>query len=162
MNYFDIIPNFEAYPDFIMPRQATEGSAAIDVFAQEDTVIRSQAQLVNLGFSAEFSPDYVCMMFTRSGNGIKRGIALSNGTGIIDADYPDAWLAAPYIHGHGTENHKLQCPHENSTDREYLVKKGEAIAQLVFIRKEQMAVRVISERTYNTDRKGGLGSTDRK
>ena len=75
-----------------MPMRATPGSAAADLFATCDAPVRLEANggraLIPTGIAIELpSPDYVALVFARSGLGIKKGITLSNAVGVIDSDY---------------------------------------------------------------------------
>lgn len=151
---FQIIPhNVET---FIPPKRATEGSAAYDLFAQADGTAEHIGAITDLGFSAQFDPDFVALLLPRSGHGVKRGMVLTNGTGVIDADYPGTWGLSLHISGHGSETPDMSHEYDHPV---YSFKRGEAIAQVIFVRKEEVELEIIAERTYNTDRVGGFGST---
>lgn len=74
----------------------------------------------------------------RSGLAIKHGIMLANGVGTIDADFPDEICALLY----------------NSSDKEFAIKPGERVAQLVL----NLVVQ-IPELEVGGERSGGFGST---
>ena len=60
------------------------------------------------------SAEYVALVFARSGLGIKHGIALSNGVGVIDSDYRG----------------EIRVGLTNLSDTPYTVQPGDRIAQL--------------------------------
>ena len=91
------------------------------------------------------SAEYVALVFARSGLGIKHGIALSNGVGVIDSDYRG----------------EIRVGLTNLSDTPYTVQPGDRIAQLVilpFLAAEFSDADALDE----TDRgAGGFGSTGR-
>jgi dUTP pyrophosphatase len=92
------------------------------------------------GISLNLLPDQVAFIFPRSGLGIKYGIVLRNGTGVIDADY---------------KGEIMVCLQNNGT-ADYLIDINERIAQLVITKFERAAnVKVVSVERGT----GGFGST---
>ncbi|MEG2119002.1 MAG: dUTP diphosphatase, partial [Pseudoflavonifractor sp.] len=89
------------------------------------------------------SPEYVALVFARSGLGVKHGIALANGVGVIDSDYRG----------------EIKVGLQNSSDLSYTVCPGDRIAQLAvvpLVRAELVRTDDLDE----TDRgSGGFGST---
>ena len=73
------------------PYYATEGAAAMDLCACVDEEIllpAGERTVVPTGIAIALpSAGYVALVFARSGLGIRHGIALSNGVGVIDSDY---------------------------------------------------------------------------
>ena len=60
-------------------------SACID---QPVTLAAGERRLIPTGIAIALpSADYVALVFARSGLGIKQGVCLSNGVGVIDSDY---------------------------------------------------------------------------
>lgn len=74
-----------------IPKRATDGSAGMDLFACLDNNVEiSPGELVKIpcGIAVGLpSRDYGAFIFARSGLGIKYGITLSNGVGVVDSDY---------------------------------------------------------------------------
>ena len=72
------------------PRYATPGAAAADLCAVLDEPLTLQPggrALVPTGLAIELpGPEWVALVFARSGLGIRKGITLSNGVGVIDSD----------------------------------------------------------------------------
>ena len=91
------------------------------------------------------SADYVALVFARSGLGIKKGVCLSNGVGVIDSDYRGE-IAVGLV---------------NLSGEDYTVQPGDRIAQLMVVPVVQPTV-TLADELDETDRgSGGLGSTGR-
>ena len=101
------------------------------------------------------SADYVALVFARSGLGIKQGVCLSNGVGVIDSDYRGE-IAVGLV---------------NLSDAPYTVQPGDRIAQLMVTPVVQPRVHLVpvataqlrlSDSLSETERgAGGFGSTGR-
>ena len=74
-----------------LPVRATPGSAGMDLHAllDEPLILKpGERALVRTGIAIELpSCETVGLVFARSGLAVKKGIALSNGVGVIDSDY---------------------------------------------------------------------------
>ncbi|MBU2612898.1 dUTP diphosphatase [Patescibacteria group bacterium] len=72
----------------VIPSYATSGSAAFDLTSAEEIVIPPQGQgLVPIGLVFAVPEGHVLHIFARSSTFGKLGLMLSNGVGVIDADY---------------------------------------------------------------------------
>ena len=73
------------------PYYASAGAAAMDLHACLDaplTIHPGDLVSVPTGIAIALpSAEYMALVFARSGLGVKHGIALSNGVGVIDSDY---------------------------------------------------------------------------
>ena len=73
------------------PYYASAGAAAMDLHAcldQAVTIPAGERAVIPTGLAIALpSADYVALVFARSGLGIKQGVCLSNGVGVIDSDY---------------------------------------------------------------------------
>ena len=74
-----------------IPQRATNGSAGMDLYAciaESVTLAPGQLTVIPTGIAIEL-PDNTCaaFLYARSGLGVKHGICLSNGVGVIDSDY---------------------------------------------------------------------------
>ena len=107
--------------EFPLPQYKTAGAAAMDLCAcmEEDvTLAPGQRMGIPTGIAIALpSPDYVALVFVRSGMGFRNGIGLSNGVGVIDSDYRGE-LLIPLIN-HGSEP--------------FTVEAGMRVAQLVVL-----------------------------
>ncbi len=132
-----------------LPQFATPGSAAMDLRACLDGPVTLQAgarAVIPTGLAMALpSADYVALVFARSGLGIKKGVCLSNGVGVIDSDYRGE-IAVGLV---------------NLSAEDYTVQPGDRIAQLMVVPVVQPTV-TLADELDETDRgSGGLGSTGR-
>ena len=132
-----------------LPRFATGGAACMDLCACMDesiTLNAGERHLVPTGIAIALpSAEYVALVFARSGLGIKKGVCLSNGVGVIDSDYRG----------------EIGVGLVNLGQSEYTVRPGDRIAQLMVTPVVQPTVVQVSE-LDDTDRgAGGFGSTGR-
>ena len=138
-----------------LPSYATAGSAGMDLRAciDEPFYIPGQVQmkhgtwaprLVPTGLAIALpGPEYVALVFARSGLATKHGVALANGVGVIDSDYRGEIKVALFNHGW----------------EDYLVQPGERIAQLVVLPAAQAKILVTDDLDETERGNGGFGST---
>ena len=90
MNSFDVNIT-KVRKNAIIPSKATSGSAGFDLHACIDkdlTIKKGDLIRIPCGIAIELpSSKYAAFIFARSGLGMKYGISLSNGVGVIDSDY---------------------------------------------------------------------------
>ena len=131
------------------PEYATPGSAAVDLRAalEEDEVVTlapGARALIPTGLS--ISPDsseYVAIIAARSGLGIKKGVSLSNGIGVIDSDYRGEICVGLINHG----------------DEPFEVRRGDRIAQMMFMPVATAAFTVVDSLDETERGTGGFGHT---
>ena len=105
------------------PEYATDGSAAVDLRAALDegeVVVLAPGERALIPTGISISPecrDVVAILAGRSGLGVKKGVSLSNGIGVIDSDYRGEICVG--LINHGSE------PFE--------VRRGDRIAQMMFM-----------------------------
>ena len=134
------------------PEYATDGAAAMDLRAALDegeSVVLEPGERALIPTGVHISPerkDVVAIVAARSGLGIKHGISLSNGIGVIDSDY---------------RGEIIVCLH-NHSEEAVTVENGERVAQMVFA-PYFSATFTESEELSGTERgAGGFGSTGAK
>ena len=132
-----------------LPKFATAGAACMDLCACIDAPVTLEAgarTLIPTGIAIALpSADYVALVFARSGLGIRQGVCLSNGVGVIDSDYRG----------------EIGVGLVNLGQSAYTVQPGDRIAQLMVTPVVQPTVVQVSE-LDDTDRgAGGFGSTGR-
>ena len=133
-----------------IPKRATSGSAGMDLYACIDepiTIAPGQLAIVPTGIAIAF-PDNTCaaFLYARSGLGVKHGICLSNGVGVIDSDYRGEICAG-------------LC---NVSDKPYTIEPDERVCQMVIAPVLTPDVVEVSE-LDDTDRgEGGFGSTGKR
>lgn len=132
-----------------LPQFATPGSAAMDLRACLDGPVTLQAgarAVIPTGLAMALpSADYVALVFARSGLGIKKGVCLSNGVGVIDSDYRGE-IAVGLV---------------NLSGEDYTVQPGDRIAQMMVVPVVQPTVTLADELDETGRGSGGLGSTGR-
>lgn len=128
------------------PSYATNGASGMDLRANldEDLVIKSgEIQLVPTGIFVEIPEGYEGQVRARSGLALKNGISLPNGIGTIDSDYRGELKVILINHG----------------KEDFVIKNGDRIAQIVFIKYEKAELEIV-ESLEDTERsEGGFGST---
>lgn len=131
------------------PRYATAGAAAMDLCACIDapvTIGAGKRAVVSTGIAIALpSKDYVALLFARSGLGIKKGICLANGVGVIDSDYRG----------------EIRVGLANTSQEDYTVMPGDRIAQLMITPVVCPSVSFVEELDESERGAGGLGSTGR-
>jgi len=136
-------------PSAALPRYQTPGAAGMDICALLETPVCLEpgaSALIPTGLAVEVPEGFGAFLFARSGLAVKHGIALSNGVGVVDADYRG----------------EVRVGLINLSQTAYEIKPGERIAQLVLMPAPQVAV-VEVESLEETERgEGGFGSTGRK
>ena len=130
----------------VLPERKTEGSAGYDLhacIAAPFTIEPGELVMLPTGLAMEIPQGCAGMIFTRSGLGVKHGIAVSNGVGVIDSDYRG----------------EIHVGLRNSSKVAYTVEPGERIAQLIVMpvcTPQLVETDTLSE----TERgEGGFGST---
>jgi len=128
---------------------ASPGAAAMDLCAcMDEAVTIAPGEIVSLPTGVAIalpSAEYTALVFARSGLGIKHGIALANGVGVIDSDYRG----------------EIRVGLVNQSRQSYTVQPGDRIAQLAVVPVVQAALEV-ADTLEDTDRgDGGFGSTGR-
>lgn len=128
------------------PSYATNGASGMDLRANldEDLVIKSgEIELVPTGIFMEIPEGYEGQVRARSGLALKYGISLPNGIGTIDSDYRGELKVILINHG----------------KEDFVIKNGDRIAQIVFIKYEKAELEIV-ESIEDTERsEGGFGST---
>lgn len=129
-----------------VPERATAGSAGYDLCACVDGVVTLPARervLIPTGIAAAIPEGYVGLLFGRSGLGIKHGVTMANGVGVIDSDYRGQIHAALV----------------NQSDISYNISNGDRIAQLLIMPVAPVTF-MLADSLDGTDRgENGFGST---
>lgn len=129
-----------------LPQRADVRSAGYDLYCPIDITLQpGERRLIMTDVKAYMGPDEVLMIYVRSSIGIKKGVVLSNGTGIIDASY----------YNNAGNNGNLGVPLYNTTDKVVEFKAGERIAQGVFLK----YLVADNDNVLNKERDGGFGSS---
>ncbi len=131
------------------PTYATSGSAAVDLRAALDegcevTIPAGGRSLIPTGLA--ISPEtsgVVAILAGRSGLGVKNGVSLSNGIGVIDSDYRG----------------EIQVGLINHGSEPFTVRRGDRIAQMFFLPVEHADFSVVDTLDETERGEGGFGHT---
>lgn len=127
-----------------LPEYKTKGSVGLDIFAAEGKVIKAKSYgIVNTGMAIELPPGVEGQIRPRSGLAAKFGIGVLNSPGTIDSDYRG----------------EIKVILFNISERDFLIKKGERIAQIVFSQTIPIVWQEVSRLSKTKRGKGGFGST---
>lgn len=137
-------------PEAIVPKYATPGAAAFDLYALADPyegangvkVTQDESRVFRTGLSFEIPPGWVMLINSRSGHGFKSDIRLSNCQGVIDSDYRGEVMVKLAADG---------AP--------FVVMPNERIAQAMLVECPQVEFEVVGELSDTERGTGGLGST---
>lgn len=131
----------------VIPCRATEGSAGADLYACIDepvTIAPGKLVKIPTGIAIELpSAEMGAFLFARSGLGVKHGICLSNGVGVVDSDYRGEICVG-------------LC---NVSDEEYTVQPAERVAQMVIMPVICASFTESSELGETERGEGGFGSS---
>ena len=132
-----------------LPTYATEGSAGIDLRACIDGTVLlkpGETKLIPTGISIYIGdPSLAATILPRSGLGHKHGIVLGNLVGLIDSDYQGQLFISCWNRG----------------DKEFEIKLGERIAQLVFLPVVQVTFDLVDSFDDSERGEGGFGHSGR-
>jgi dUTP pyrophosphatase len=139
------VPVVRLDPELPLPTLARPGDGGIDLRARTDTVVppRGGRVMVPTGLCIAIPDGYAGFVLPRSGLAWRHGITLANSPGLIDAGYRDE-VAVLVINTDPTD--------------EYVISRGDRIAQLVVQAVEQVAWQTV-DALPGSQRAGGFGHT---
>ncbi len=129
-----------------LPAYETAGAAGMDLRASivDPIVLGSGSRcLVPTGLYVEIPLGYEMQVRPRSGLAAKRGITVLNSPGTIDSDYRGEICVILY----------------NSSSEDFVIERGERIAQAVVARHERVEWQLVEELGDSDRGSGGFGST---
>jgi dUTP pyrophosphatase len=131
-------------PTATLPARATENASCFDVCADMDGVIPpGDRVLVKTGLSVAVPPGFEVQVRSRSGLALKRGVAVLNSPGTVDADYRGE--VCVILMNHGREP--------------FAFKRGDRIAQLGVYRVEMCPAVAVEVLEATSRGAGGFGHT---
>jgi len=145
---FEIAKGFED-KGINLPKRSTKNAAGYDIEAAEDIIVPIykpgiKPTLIPTGLKAYCKSDEFYFLMSRS-SGPKNGLLTPHGLGLIDSDY--------YENENNDGHFMVQV--FNCSDHDLLIKKGDKIAQVVF-----MKYLTVDNDDATGERKGGFGSTN--
>jgi dUTP pyrophosphatase len=129
-----------------LPQYQTAHAAGVDLAAAVESEIVLPAgkwMLVPTGLAVEIPEGYEGQVRPRSGLALKHGIGMLNGPGTIDADYRGEIGVLLF----------------NFSDKDFPIRRGDRIAQLIFVKVERAAFEPVSELSRTSRGSGGFGHT---
>ncbi|MCG8917118.1 hypothetical protein L6E12_15110 [Actinokineospora sp. PR83] len=142
MNHIDAVDTKRVDPDLSLPDREP-GAAAFDFPCREDVTIEpGKIGVIPLNSIVKVPKGYFLLLAIRSSTPVKRGLILANGIGIVD----------PFFCG---DQDEIVMQLLNITSRPVTVKRGERLAQGMFIRAESFRWNEVSSMGYQRD--GGKG-----
>ena len=138
----DIIDDRQLYEEYEIPSRETYYAAGYDFHALCDFVIKpGMTKKIPTGIKAEMENDEVLLIVVRSSQGFKYNVRLINQVGVVDKDYYNN----PTNEGH------IWIGLKNEGIKDYVVNKGDGIAQGMFIKYLLTANDNINEKTLRND-----------
>lgn len=136
------------YDEYKLPMRATRLSACYDFYCLYDLVIHpGEAVKVPTGVKVLMNDDEAFLLYVRSSVGFKYNVRLTNQVGIIDSDY----------YSNVTNDGHMWFCLQNHGDIDFVVKKGEAFGQGMFIK-----YLVTDDDNASLERTYGFGSTSKE
>lgn len=133
----------------VVPQRATSGSAGADLCACIDEPITIKpGELVKIPTGIAIAlpnAELGAFLFARSGLGVKHGICLSNGVGVVDSDYRG----------------EISVGLCNVGGEPYTIEPGERVAQMVIMPVALLPLCEVDELDKTERGEGGFGSTGR-
>ena len=135
--------------DLPLPRYMSEGAAGCDVVAALEQPLELQPlqrAAVPTGLAIAVPRGWEVQVRARSGNALRRGLAVINAPGTIDSDYRG----------------EVKVLLANLSDQPQRIERGERIAQLVVAPAPQAIWRQVDHLSATDRGDGGFGSTGRR
>ena len=128
-------------PDAVLPQQAYEGDAGVDLAACEATVLAPGARaVIPTGLAVEIPDGYAGFVLPRSGLAARHGIGVVNSPGLIDAGY---------------RGEIRVVLHNSDQEEPFAVEPGMRVAQLVIA--PIASVRLVEVDELATSERGARG-----
>lgn len=134
--------------DLPLPKYETNGSFGFDFLAREDTVIQpGQIGMVPSNVIVKCPNELALLILPRSSTYRKTGLVFPHSVGLIDQDYcgPEDEIFIQLV---------------NPRDHDVVVKRGERIAQGLFVNSPKVEFTEVDKAWLGKDSRGGFGSTD--
>ncbi|MDL1969531.1 MAG: dUTP diphosphatase [Candidatus Desulfofervidaceae bacterium] len=129
-----------------LPVYMTSEAAGMDLFAaiqEEITLMPGEINLIPTGIAIALPSGFEAQIRPRSGLAVKYGITLINAPGTIDADYRG----------------EIKVALINLGKKEYIIKPGDRIAQMVVAPVTRVEWQVVFELPSSERARGGFGHT---
>ncbi|MDP3992277.1 MAG: dUTP diphosphatase [Nanoarchaeota archaeon] len=130
------------HPDARVPVYGSEEAAGLDLFSNESYELKTgETYVFKTGIQMEIPKGYAGLMWDRSGLSSKHSI--ERVAGVIDSDYRG----------------EIGIALHNQSGKNYMVNKGDKIAQLLIQRVERVSINTVENLSDSVRGEGGFGST---
>ena len=132
--------------DIPLPQYMTSQSAGMDIYAaiKQDLLLeKGEISLISTGFAMAIPEGFEAQIRPRSGLAVKHGISLINSPGTIDSDYRG----------------EVMIPVINLGNKNYTVKRGDRIAQMIIKRVYHVRIEVVKQLDTTVRDAGSFGHT---
>jgi len=144
----DVSDDIKLYNTYELPKRSTKNSAGYDLCSLiKYDLLPGNTIVIPTGLKCIIPGDEMLLLAIRSSLGYKYNIKLTNGVGIIDADY---------YNNEDNEGHFSVKLH-NQGDKNLEINIGDRVAQGIFIK----YYTITEEEEIFKERKGGFGSTNK-
>ena len=136
-----------------LPKKATKGAAAYDVYTPSGVIINKGRHIIPLDFAIELPYGYEAKIEPRSGFSSKgmEGLYSSTERRRFDCDVLQGKIDSDYRGNVGVIVHNRDC--------EFLLERGTRIAQLTIYKIEDIEFEITDELNESERNDGGFGST---
>lgn len=129
-----------------MPSYATEGSAGMDLYANNEEAIilgPGERSLISTGIHIELPEGFEAQVRPRSGLAVRNGVTVLNAPGTVDSDYRG----------------EIKIPLINLGLEDFTILRGERIAQMVIAKYERISWQAAEVLSDTQRGEGGFGHT---
>ncbi|MFA7589301.1 MAG: dUTP diphosphatase, partial [Acholeplasmataceae bacterium] len=119
MRKFEVVARYKD-AKIEIPARATTQSAGYDLASATDIIIpKNEVKLIPTGLKVKIPSNEALFVFARSSLALKKHLMMSNGVGVVDADY----------YNNPNNEGEIFIPLYNFSSKDIEIKKGERIAQ---------------------------------
>lgn len=130
--------------DAKLPKYAYKEDAGMDVFSNEDKIIKPKTwEVIKTGFCMELPKGYEAETRSKSGIALKNGVFVLNSPGTIDENYRGEVMVILM----------------NLGEKDYIVKRFDKIAQMVINKVEHFDFLEVDDLSNTNRQEKGFGST---
>ena len=121
----DVSDDLKLYDEYELPSRETHYAAGYDFIALFDFTLKpGMIKKIPTGVKVKMQNDEVLLIVVRGRQGFKYNVRLINQVGVVDKDY---------YNNESNEGH-IWIGLKNEGDKDYIVSKGERIAQGLFVK----------------------------
>lgn len=132
------------HPDAKLPSYAHEGDAGMDIYSNEDKIIKAgERETISTGISMEVEKGYVALVWDKSGMASKHGVKTM--AGVIDSGYRG----------------EIRIVLLNTSNQPYQIRKHDKIVQILIQPIVRGIIEEVADLIDSSRGSSGFGSTGR-